>query len=254
MAQTAAIDLLTVPTITFRVLYCFVVLRHHRRQVVHFNITPNPTAQWAARQIMQAFPYDSTPRFLLRDRDGIYGSIFRRRVKNMGIEEILTAYRSPWQNPCAERLIGSIRRDCLDHVIVLNEAHFRRILTEYFRYYHQARAPVPGPELADPPASQHSARRQGHCSIVSRWFAPLLHKSGVERMSDPYRLYTRTLRAMPVIHSFLILSRALVDLNGAWRAPATIAIVWPPVIVWADGVFGMDRCEKCGLGLLAGAG
>ena len=140
MVQTAAIDLFTVATVTFRVLYCFVVLRHHRRQVVHFNITPNPTAGWAARQITQAFPYDSVPRFLLRDRDGVYGSIFRRSVKNMGIEEILTAYRSPWQNPYAERLIGSTRRDCLNHVVVLNEDRLRSILAEHFRYYHQARA------------------------------------------------------------------------------------------------------------------
>jgi len=154
MTQTAAIDFFTVATVTFRVLSCLVVLRHHRRQVLHFNITPNPTAEWAARQITQAFPYNSAPRFLVRDRDGIYdGDIFRRRVKNMGIEEILTAYRSPWQNPYAERLIGSIRRDCLDHVVVLNEDHLRRILTEYFRYYHQARAhlsldrnsPIPRP-------------------------------------------------------------------------------------------------------------
>ena len=122
---------------TFRVLYCFVVLRHHRRQVVHFNVTPGPTAQWAARQITQAFPYDSAPRFLLRDRDGVHGSIFRRRVENMGIEEVLTAYRSPWQNPYAERLIGSIRRDCLDHVVVLGEGHLRKILKEYFTYYNR---------------------------------------------------------------------------------------------------------------------
>ena len=89
---------------------------------------------------LKASPYDSAPRFLLRDRDGIYGSIFRHRVKNMGIEEVLTAYRSPWQNPYAERLIGSIRRDCLDHVVVLNEGHLRRILAEYFAYYNRARA------------------------------------------------------------------------------------------------------------------
>ena len=140
MAQTAAIDLFTVPTVIFRILYCFVVLRHHRREVVHFNVTPSPTAQLAARQITQAFPYDSALRFLLRDRDGVYGSIFRHRMKDMGIEEILTAYRSPWQSPYAERLIGSIRRDWLDHVVVLGEDHLRRILAEYFTYYNRARA------------------------------------------------------------------------------------------------------------------
>jgi len=140
MAQTAAIDLFAVPTITFRVFYCFLMLRHHRRQVVHFNIAPNPTAQWTARQVMQAFPYDSAPRLLVRDRDCGYDGILRHRVENTGIEEILTACRSTSQNPYAERLIGSIRRDCLDHVVVLNEDHLRRIPTEYSRCYHQARA------------------------------------------------------------------------------------------------------------------
>ena len=140
MKQTAAVDFFTVATITFRVLYVFVVLRHDRRRVVHFNVTSHPTARWAAQQIVEAFPFKDGPRFLLRDRDGIYGEHFSDRVEHMGIEEVLIAPRSPWQNPYVERLIGSVRRECLDHVIVLNEDHLRRILSEYFEYYHEARA------------------------------------------------------------------------------------------------------------------
>ena len=134
-----AVDFFTVPTATFRILFTFVVLRHERRQVVHFNVTAHPTAEWTAQQIVEAFPFDDAPRFLLRDRDGIYGNVFRRRVENMGIEEVLIAPRSPWQNPFVERLIGSIRRECLDHVIVLNERHLRRVLRSYFEYYHISR-------------------------------------------------------------------------------------------------------------------
>ncbi len=135
-----AVDFFTVPTATFRILFCFIVLCHHRRMVVHFNVTAHPTARWTGQQIVEAFPYDEAPRFLIRDRDGIYGVDFRQRVKHMGIEEVVTAPRSPWQNPYVERLNGTIRRDCLDHVIVLNEAHLRRILTSYFAYYHESRA------------------------------------------------------------------------------------------------------------------
>jgi len=151
--QTASIDFFTVPTVTFRVLYVFLVLRHDRRRVVHFNVTTSPTAQWTAQQIVEAFPFEQAPRFLLRDRDGIYGQDFRDRVEHMGIEQVRIAFRSPWQSPYVERLIGSIRRECLDHVIVFNEEHLRRILSEYITYYHEARAhlslernsPIPRP-------------------------------------------------------------------------------------------------------------
>jgi putative transposase len=134
-----AVDFFTVPTATFRILFAFVVLRHDRRRLIHFNVTAHPTAEWTAQQIVEAFPLDETPRFLIRDRDGIYGRAFRNRVESMGIAEVLIAPRSPWQNPFAERIIGSIRRDCLDHVIVLNERHLRRILRSYFEYYHESR-------------------------------------------------------------------------------------------------------------------
>jgi len=140
VGQIAAIDFFTVSTIGFRVLYVFLVLRHERRRVVHFNVTTSPTAHWTAQQIVEAFPLEEAPRFLLRDRDGIYGQNFRDRVKHMGIDEVLIAFRSPWQSPYVERVVGSIRRECLDHVIVFGEEHLRRILVEYFGYYHEARA------------------------------------------------------------------------------------------------------------------
>jgi putative transposase len=134
-----AIDFFTVPTARLRVLFILVVLAHDRRRVVHFNVTEHPTAQWTAQQIVEAFPDESAPAYLLRDRDRVYGQTFRHRVKGMAIEEVLTAPQSPWQNPFVERLIGSIRRECLNHVLVLGERHLRRILTRYLAYYHQTR-------------------------------------------------------------------------------------------------------------------
>ena len=131
-----SIDFFTVPTAKFRILFVLVILSHSRRKVVHFNVTSNPTAEWTAQQVVEAFAWDTAPKYLLRDRDSIYGSNFRKRLKNMGIEEVMTAPQSPWQNPFVERLIGSIRRDCLDHVLVLKESHLKRILTSYFEYYH----------------------------------------------------------------------------------------------------------------------
>ena len=139
VTELVSIDFLTVPTVGFKVLFVLLVLAHDRRRVVHFNITENPTAQWTAQQIVEAFPWDSAPRYLLRDRDAIYGERFQRRVERMGIEQVLSAPRSPWQNPFVERLIGSVRRDCLDLVIVLSERHLRRILSMYFDYYHRWR-------------------------------------------------------------------------------------------------------------------
>ena len=139
VTDLASMDFFTVPTATFRVLYVFIVLRHDRREIVHFNVTEHPTARWTAQQIVEAFPFDTTPRYLVRDRDRIYGDAVQRRIKSLAIEDVLTAPRSPWQNPFVERMIGSIRRDCLDHVIVLNERHLCRILREYFGYYHTCR-------------------------------------------------------------------------------------------------------------------
>ena len=132
-------DFFVVPTATFRVLFVFVILSHDRRRPVHFAVTASPTAEWAAQQLIEAFPWDSAPRYLLRDRDGTYGTKFRETAKWMGINEVLIAPQSPWQNAYVERLIGSIRRECLDHAIVLNETGLRRVLKEYFEYYERSR-------------------------------------------------------------------------------------------------------------------
>lgn len=157
LPEIAAVDFFVVPTATFRLLYCFIVLSPDRRQVVHFNVTAHPSAAWTARQIVEAFPFDSVPKYLVRDNDGIYGAEFSRRMVALGIEEVRIAPRSPWQNAYVERLIGTIRRECLDHVIVLGEAHWKRILAEYFRYYHEARTHqaldgnAPRPREVEPP-------------------------------------------------------------------------------------------------------
>ena len=120
-------------------LFVLVILAHDRRRVLHSNVTEHPTTEWTAQQIVEAFPEETAPCFLLRDRDQIYGEDFRQRVAGMQIEEVITAAHSPWQNAYVERLIGSIRRECLDHVIVLGERHLRRILHSYCEYYHRTR-------------------------------------------------------------------------------------------------------------------
>jgi len=135
-AEMISCDFFIVPTVKHQVLFVFLILAHDRRRVLHFHATPNPSAQWTAQQMVEAFPYVDPPRFLLRDRDHIYGPAFHQRVTALGIEQILTAPRSPWQNPYVERLIGSIRRECLDHVIVMNERHLKKVLRSYFSYYH----------------------------------------------------------------------------------------------------------------------
>ncbi|MEE9268911.1 MAG: integrase core domain-containing protein [Candidatus Krumholzibacteria bacterium] len=138
-SEIVAVDFFTVPTLTFKTLYVFVVLSLDRRRVLHFNVTDSPTAEWTSRQIVQAFPFDTASRFLLRDRDKIYGEKVVDTLRSIGIEQVVTARKSPWQNGYVERVIGSARRECLDHVIVLNHRHLRRILKEYFQYYHEAR-------------------------------------------------------------------------------------------------------------------
>ena len=132
-------DFFIVPTVMFKVLFVFVVLTHARRRVVHVNVTNTPTAEWTAQQLVEAFPWDTGPRYLLRDRDAIYGAVFSSRVHSLGIQEVKIAPRSPWQNPYVERLIGTLRRECLDHVIVLNETHLRLLLRDCLTYYHRSR-------------------------------------------------------------------------------------------------------------------
>ena len=139
LPDIAAIDMFVVTTATFQLLYTLIVLSLDRRRVVHFAVTANPTQDWLSHQMTEAFPWDTSPRYVLRDRDKSYGQAFRHRVRAMGITEVITAPRSPWQNPYVERLIGSIRRDCLDHVIIFNERHLRRVLSSYFPYHHDTR-------------------------------------------------------------------------------------------------------------------
>src|SRR5712664_4259155 len=135
----AAMDLFVVPTIGFKLLYAFVIVRLDRRDLVWINVTAYPTAEWVARQITEAFPWNEAPRYMIRDRDRIYGTVVTRRLRAMGIRDKPTAPASPWQNGFAERLIGSIRRECVDHIIVLGEMHLRRILRSYADYYNRVR-------------------------------------------------------------------------------------------------------------------
>ena len=153
-----SVDFFTVPTIRFKVLYVFLVLAHDRRRIVHFNVTAHPTAEWTAQQLREAFPFEQIPRYLLRDRDRIFGGEFRKDVKAMGIKEVLSAPRSPWQRAYVERVIGTIRRECLDHVIVLNETSLYRHVKSFVAYYHESRTHLllakdtPEPRPVQPPA------------------------------------------------------------------------------------------------------
>jgi len=135
----AAMDLFVAPTIGFDLLYVLVIIRLERRNLVWINVTPHPTAEWIARQVTEAFPWAEAPRYLIRDRDRVYGAAVIHRLRAMGIRDKPIAPGSPWQNGFAERLIGSIRRECVDHIVVLGEAHLRRILTKYAAYYNELR-------------------------------------------------------------------------------------------------------------------
>ena len=155
--QLVSIDFFTVPTLRFQVLYVFLVLAHDRRRILHFNVTAHPTAEWTGQQLREAFPCAQLPRYLLRDRDAIFGDDFREQVRDMGIREVLSAPRSPWQRAYVERVIGSIRRECLDHIIVFQESSLRRTLNSYFDYYHRSRTHLslgkdsPEPRPIQPP-------------------------------------------------------------------------------------------------------
>jgi hypothetical protein len=135
----AAIDMFIVPSASFRLLFVMLILVHDRRKMVRFDVPEHPTAGWLSRQITEVFPWDAAPRFLLRDRDSSYGPVFSRQVEAMDITEVITAPRSPWQNPTIERVIGSIRRECLDYLVIFNERHLRRVLSSYIDYYHRTR-------------------------------------------------------------------------------------------------------------------
>ena len=139
LKSLVSVDFFTVPTIRFQILYVFLVLAHDRRRILHFGVTAHPTAEWTAQQLRNAFPWDTAARYLLRDRDRIFGDDFAKQVRDMGIQEVLSAPRSPWQRACVERVIGSIRRECLDHMIVFNEASLYRHVKVFVSYYHQTR-------------------------------------------------------------------------------------------------------------------
>jgi putative transposase len=165
-------DFFVVPTATFRLLFVFVILSHDRRRPVHFAVTSHPTAEWTAQQLLQAFPWDTAPRYLLRDRDGNYGKTFCDAARWLGIEEVLCAPRSPWQNAYAERLIGSIRRECLDHVIVLHEPGLRRVLKSYFKVLHSfANSSVTQQGCAGSTLHTASGVRKSGGVVGSRWAA-----------------------------------------------------------------------------------
>lgn len=153
-----SVDFFTVPTIRFQILYVFVVLAHERRRIVHFNVTTHPTGEWTAQQLREAFPWDTAPRYLLRDHDRIFGRAFVDQVKAMGIKQVLSAPRSPWQRAYVERVIGTIRRECLDHVIVFNERSLYQHVRGFVDYYHRTRTHLGLQKDAPEPRSIQSAQ------------------------------------------------------------------------------------------------
>jgi hypothetical protein len=159
-------DLFVVPTIGFDLLYALIIVRLARRELVWVNVTANPTAEWIARQITEAFPWNEAPLYLIRDRDGIYGTVVRRRLRAMGIRDKPIAAGSPWQNCFAERLIGSIRRECVDHLVVLGEQHLRRVLHSYALYYNETR--THRSLNKDAPVSRPIQRSEPHCVACAR--------------------------------------------------------------------------------------
>ncbi len=150
-------DFFTVPTLTFGVLYCFFVIGHDRRKILHFNVTPNPNAVWVAQQLREAWAYEQPHRFLLFDRDSKFGVDVVSVVRDMGSQPTRTAFRSPWQNGVAERWVGSCRRDLLEHMIVLNERHLKRLMGEYVRYYHEDRTHLGSGRIRQQVGQQQSA-------------------------------------------------------------------------------------------------
>jgi transposase len=167
MEGIASIDLFVVPTIAFQRLFAFLVLGHERRRLLWFAVTRNPTADWLARQITEAFPWDGAPKYLIRDNDRVFGAVFKAHVRAMGIRDRPTSFRSPWQNGYVERLIGSIRRECTDHLLVFNAEHLRRILAKYATYYNEVRTHVSLGKDAPCRRPRRTVRR--HCRVSGPW-------------------------------------------------------------------------------------
>ena len=161
LGQMVSVDFFTVPTVGFQLLYVFVVLSHQRRTVLHFNVVDAPSARWTAQQLREAFPFTAPPQYVLRDRDNIYGLEFQRCAEALGAEELRIAPSRPWQSPYVERLIGSIRRECLNHVLVLNRVHLCRVLESYFAYYHASRCHL-GLDKDAPQGRRVQPAQEGH--------------------------------------------------------------------------------------------
>ena len=162
----AAMDFFTVPTLTFGVLYGLFVIAHARRQILHFNVTRHPTSAWVSQQLREAFPYDSAPSYLIFDRGCNFNESVVETIRSFGIEPKRTSNQSPWQNGLAERFVGSCRRDLLDHVIVLNERHLRRLMTEYVRYYHDDRTHL-GLEKQTPAGRKTATYTTSRAKVIS---------------------------------------------------------------------------------------
>jgi transposase InsO family protein len=161
----AAMDFFTVPTLTFGVLYCFFVIAHDRRRILHFNVTRHPTSAWVIQQLREAFPYDSAPGYLIFDRGTNFNQEVIDTVKSFGIQPKRTSFRSPWQNGVAERWVGNCRRDLLDHVIVLNDRHLKRLMNEYVRYYHEDRTHLGLDKQT--PAARNAEKKNTGSTVVS---------------------------------------------------------------------------------------
>jgi len=161
----AAMDFFTVPTLSFGVLYCFFVIAHDRRHILHCNVTRHPTGLWITQQLREAFPYDSPHKYMIMDRDSKFGEVVSESVKAVGLRAARTSFRSPWQNGVAERWVGSCRRDFLDHVIPLNERHLKRLLSEYVRYYHFGRTHLGLKK--DTPHGRPAAQSTRHSKVLS---------------------------------------------------------------------------------------
>jgi putative transposase len=168
----------TVPTATFRVLFVLVVLSHARRRLVHFNVTEHPTAEWTGRQLLEACALEEEPRYLIRDRDRVYGERFSRQAETLDIREVVIAPRSPWQNAYAERVIGSIRRECLDHVVVIGEQHLRGILSKYVDYYNRTRTHL---ALSKDPPEHRTVQRPSEGGVIEVPRVGGLHHEYVRR-------------------------------------------------------------------------
>jgi transposase InsO family protein len=187
MEGIASIDLFVVPTIAFQPLFAFLVLGLERRRLLWFAVTRNPTADWLARQITEAFPWDGAPKYLIRDNDRVFGAVFKAHVRAMGIRDRPTSFRSPWQNGYVERLIGSIRRECTDHLLVFNAEHLRRILAKYATYYNEVRTHVSLGKDAPCRRPSNGSETLSRIQSLADYTIAMLESSFRKRQADRFR-------------------------------------------------------------------